>query len=95
MILVSILGFDLVDLLIAIGIGALAGWLASFIMNTRGGLLKNIIVGIIGGFVGRLILQFLGKTIGVSVDKGNIIGTVLVSVVGACLFIWLVKKIVK
>ena len=95
MILVSILGFDLVDLLIAIGIGALAGWLASFIMNTKGGLLKNIIVGVIGGFVGRLVLQFLGKTIGVHVDNGNPLGTILVSVIGACLFIWLVKKLVK
>ena len=34
-------------------VGALAGWLASKIMDNQGGLIRNIILGIVGGIVGR------------------------------------------
>ncbi len=80
---------NLTDLLITLGIGAVAGWLASFIMNTKGGLLRNIIVGIIGGFVGRFVLGLFG------IGASNILGTILVSLAGACIFVWIVRKILK
>ena len=86
---------NITDLLITLGIGAVAGWGASFIMNSKGGLIRNIIVGIIGGFVGRLVLQLVGGPLGIKVSETNIIGTILVSMAGACIFVWLVKKLIR
>ena len=43
-------------------IGALVGWLAGKIMHSRGGLLKNILVGLVGGALGG----WLGSLIGVN-----------------------------
>ena len=43
------LGQPGVGLLMAIVIGALAGWLAERFMNSNMGLLGNIVLGIIGG----------------------------------------------
>lgn len=40
---------DIIDLLIFLAVGALAGWLAGVIMKGRGfGLIGNIVVGIVG-----------------------------------------------
>ena len=62
-------------------IGAIAGWLAGKIMDSEGGLLRNIILGVFGGGVGSSLLG----TIGI---QGNVtIGNILVSVVGACVLI--------
>ena len=47
----------IVDILIAVAIGAVAGYLASLIMGTKGGLLRNIILGIIGGAVGKTVFN--------------------------------------
>jgi len=58
-------------------------------MKSEGSLLRNIILGIIGGFVGELIFNLLGITF------SNYLGTILVSVVGACLVIFVVKLITK
>ena len=41
-------------------IGALAGWIASNIMNVSGGLLQNIVIGIIGSFVGSFVFNAIG-----------------------------------
>ncbi|NLY37628.1 MAG: GlsB/YeaQ/YmgE family stress response membrane protein [Tissierellia bacterium] len=45
-------------------IGALAGWLASKMMNTDQsmGALANIVVGIIGGVLGGFIMGFFNKS---------------------------------
>ena len=40
---------SLYDILVTIVIGAVSGWLAGFIMNSKGSLIRNIILGIIGG----------------------------------------------
>jgi len=58
-------------------------------MKSEKNLLRNIILGIIGGFVGELIFNLLGITF------SNYLGTILVSVVGACLVIFVVKLITK
>ena len=79
----------LVDLLIAIVLGAVSGWLASLIMKTKGGLLKNIILGVIGGFVGGFIFKLVGLSF------NGYLGTIIVSVVGACLVIVVVNKLFK
>lgn len=72
---------DLVNVLISVAIGAVAGFLASRIMGSKGGLLRNIIMGIIGGIVGSFILGLVG------ISGSGYIGTIVVSVIGACLVI--------
>jgi len=44
----------------AIIMGAIVGWIAGKLMNTEGGLLRNIIVGIIGSFVGSFVFGLVG-----------------------------------
>ena len=67
---------------LAIIIGALAGWLAEKIMHSNQGLLMNIVLGIVGAVVGNLILMLIfGATM------GGIVGQLIVAIVGACLLI--------
>ncbi|MDL2252611.1 GlsB/YeaQ/YmgE family stress response membrane protein [Ruminococcaceae bacterium OttesenSCG-928-I18] len=74
-------------------VGALAGWLASKIMNTdkQMGCLTNIIVGIIGAFVGGLIVGLLGGT-GVT---GFNLWSIFVALLGSVILLWIVKKVSK
>ena len=79
----------LINLLISVVLGAISGWLASTIMKSKGSLIRDIILGIIGGFVGDLIFELLG------ISFSGYLGTILVSVVGACLVIFIVNKVFK
>jgi len=79
----------MINIIISIILGAISGWLASIIMNTKNGLLRNIILGIIGGFLGSFIFDKLG------IAFAGYLGTILVSVVGACIIILIVDKILK
>ena len=76
------------NLIITILIGALSGWIAGKIMNVRGGFWFSAILGIVGSFIG----YFLAGLIGITAHKVSI-GGVLLSVAGACILIWLVRKI--
>lgn len=38
-------------LIIGLLIGGIAGWLAGKVMNSEGGMMRNIILGIVGGIV--------------------------------------------
>ena len=67
--------------------GALVGWIAGHLMGTKGGLLRNIVVGVIGSFVGSFVCAFLGFY------AYGFIPTLVVNVVGACLFIWLGRRL--
>ena len=71
--------------------GGLVGWIASMIMKTdsQQGLLLNIVVGIIGAIVGGWIMTSLG-TAGVS---GFNLYSFGVAIIGAVLFIGLIKLI--
>jgi len=67
-------------------IGAIAGWIAGKVMETRNGLLLNIGLGVAGALVGNGILTFVtGATL------GGLIGQLIVGVAGACLLIWLYR----
>lgn len=79
----------MIQILISIAIGAVAGWLASLIMRTKGGLIRNIIVGVIGGFVGNWLLGLLGFSF------SGYLATIGVSVLGACVLIFIVNLIFK
>lgn len=69
--------------------GALVGWIAGKLMNAEGGLLRNIVVGIVGSFVGSFVFALLGFY------AFGFFANLLVSVVGACLFIWLGRKLFR
>jgi len=66
--------------------GALIGWLGSLIMKSKSGLLRNIIVGIVGSSLGGWIAGLLGI-------HSTGLGGILVSVAGACLLIWIARKL--
>ncbi len=67
--------------------GALVGWIAGKLMDMEGSLPRNIVVGVVGSVVGNLVFGLLGfYTYGV-------IANLLVSIVGACLFIWVGRKL--
>ncbi|MCC7503352.1 MAG: GlsB/YeaQ/YmgE family stress response membrane protein [Flavobacteriales bacterium] len=78
------------DLIWSILIGALAGWLAGQVMKGEGyGALKNILLGMVGGVVGGLVFGFLGIT------PTNLIGRLLMAVVGAVVLIALARALRK
>ena len=78
-------------ILLFILIGAAAGWLAGLIMKGGGfGLLGNIIVGIVGGFLGGWLTRILGFSSG-----GGFGWQILVSVLGACLLLFIISLFKK
>lgn len=79
----------LIKLIVELVLGGLSGCAASKIMGSESkNLLKNVLLGLGGGIVGG----FLGNLIGLG--DGWITGLIL-SIVGACLIIWLVRKFSK
>ncbi len=70
-------------------LGAIAGCIGSFLMNEKSGLLKNILLGIAGGFVGGFLFKLIGF------HATNLIASLIVSVVGACICIWGGRKLFK
>ncbi len=79
------------NLIISLVIGALAGWLASCIMKSKGSWLRNIILGLLGSVVGN----WLAGVLGISVNSAVSVGGILVSVAGACVLIFLGRLLFK
>lgn len=73
------------NLLLLIVLGGLAGWIASALMGSGGGLVWNIVMGIIGAFVGGLIMNALGQP-GVT---GFNLYSIVVAVIGAAIAIYI------
>lgn len=73
--------------------GALAGWIASKIMNTDAeqGAVANIVVGVIGAMIGGFVFSTVG---GESVTGFNIYSLV-VAVIGAVILLAIVKAFRK
>lgn len=70
-------------------IGALAGYAAGRIMGSETSAVRNISLGILGGFVGDLLFSLIG------LGATDLIGDILVSIVGACVCIWVGRKLFK
>ena len=66
---------------------AIVGCISGKNMNTESSLLRNIVVGIIGSFVGSFVFGLLGFY------AFGWVANLVVSVVGACIFIWLGRKL--
>jgi uncharacterized membrane protein YeaQ/YmgE (transglycosylase-associated protein family) len=58
-------------------------------MKEDSGIVKNLILGVIGGFVGGLLFSIFG------LSASSLIGSLLISVIGACICIWGGRKLLK
>ena len=76
--------FGLIGTLI---MGALVGWLAGMLMGEGGGLLRNIIIGVVGSAVGSTVFGLFGFY------AYGWFANLIVDVAGACLFIWVARKL--
>jgi uncharacterized membrane protein YeaQ/YmgE (transglycosylase-associated protein family) len=82
---------DLTALLIFLGIGLVAGWLASLILG-GGGLVRHLIVGVIGAFVGGWLLSLAGITLPV----GNVLlSQIITATIGAIVVILVARVIAR
>lgn len=73
-------------------VGALAGWVGSMIMKTDAqmGALANIVVGIIGAFIGGWVLGLFG----VQVVEGQLsIPSILSAILGAVILLGVLKML--
>ena len=78
----------LVDIIIFLVIGAVAGWLAGLIMKGGGfGLVGDIVVGIIGSVIGGWLFNLLG------IAAGGLIGEIIAAVVGAIILIAILRLV--
>lgn len=81
----------LVNIIVWVIVGGLAGWLASKIMNTdkEMGIGANVVVGIVGAIIGGFLMQFLFDT---NVDEFSL-GGFVVAVLGAVILLGLLKMV--
>ncbi len=71
------------DWIYFLGFGALAGWIANWIMGGKGlGLIGNVLVGIAGAIVGTKIFDFFGISV-----NGGFIGTLIKAVAGSAILL--------
>lgn len=77
-------------LILTLIIGGVIGWIASMIMKTdvQMGWVANVIAGIVGSWLGTLLLgTMLGP--GAPTASGISLFSILVSIIGACIAIYL------
>lgn len=78
----------LLNIIVWILLGGVAGWIASMIMgrNARMGMLGNIVVGILGAIIGGAVMNFIG----LAGTTGFNLWSLLVAVVGAVILLAIV-----
>lgn len=81
----------IVNVILWIILGALAGWIASLIVKTnrQQGFLLDILVGIVGAFLGGIIFRLFGAQ-GVT---GFNLYSIVVAIIGAVVLLWIVKAV--
>jgi uncharacterized membrane protein YeaQ/YmgE (transglycosylase-associated protein family) len=72
-----------------IALGAVVGWLTSYLTKTETGFLGNIILGILGALIGGLIMNAFGRN-GVT---GFDLYSIIVSVLGAVILVYIGRSI--
>ncbi|MEO5949489.1 MAG: GlsB/YeaQ/YmgE family stress response membrane protein [Candidatus Saccharimonas sp.] len=79
----------LLDIVLWILFGALAGWVASMVMKTDAqmGGMANVVVGIVGAFIGGFLVRTLTGT---AVEGFNLM-SLLVAILGAIILLAIVK----
>jgi len=82
---------DIVGIIVALLIGAIAGWLAGVIVEGGGfGLLINMLLGIVGAFLAALLFPRLG--LGLTLG-GGVVGAIVASTLGAVVLLLIVNLI--
>lgn len=83
----------IMDLLLWVFLGGLAGYLASVIMRTNReqGLVMDIVLGIVGGFLGGLLMNLLGQP---GVNGFNLY-SLFVALLGAVALIWIGRMVYR
>jgi uncharacterized membrane protein YeaQ/YmgE (transglycosylase-associated protein family) len=85
----------MMNLILWLVAGALVGWLAGIVMNDRGGVVTNIVIGVIGAMIGGFLLG--GPTINNSVFnpaaplRGINLSALIVSFIGAVVLLAVVN----
>ena len=79
----------MLDFILWIILGALAGWIASMIMRTDAdmGALANIVVGIVGAFIGGFVVRMLTG----AAPEGFSLPGLLTAILGAVILLAIVK----
>jgi uncharacterized membrane protein YeaQ/YmgE (transglycosylase-associated protein family) len=80
------------SILIACGIGIIAGWLASLVMRGAGsGLLREMIIGVLGGVIGHWLIPKMGITL----PGGPYVTAILTAFIGAVVLLLGIRLIGK
>ena len=79
----------IINIILWIIFGALAGWIASMIMGTnrQQGAIANIVIGIVGAVIGGWLVSALTDS---DVDGFNL-GSLIVAIIGAVILIAILK----
>ena len=80
----------LVNIIVWIIIGGVAGWLAGIVMKSRSGLIGNIVIGIIGAFIGGFVLNLLNVDADVS---GLNIPSLITAFIGAVILLGVMRMV--
>lgn len=81
---------SIVNLVIFLGIGLLAGWVASQLIKGRSlGILWNLIIGVIGSYLGYFLAGILG------LGSGNLFGQIAIAIGGSLVLLILIGFIKK
>ena len=79
------------SILIACGIGIVAGWLASLVMKGgSSGLISNLVIGVIGGFIGAWLIPKTGLVLG-----GGYVGAIANAFIGAVVLLFAIRLLSK
>lgn len=70
-------------------VGGIIGWLAGKLMNSKGGILHNIILGIVGSGVGNWLAGAVGLV------ARNSLGSFLIGLGGACVVLLICRILFK
>jgi uncharacterized membrane protein YeaQ/YmgE (transglycosylase-associated protein family) len=72
---------------VQVGIGAVAGWLASWVLGGSG-LLQYVITGLVGSFVGGTLLNRLGIELGI---RSPLMSQIVTGAIGAVVVVLLAR----
>lgn len=80
----------MLHLVLSIVFGMIAGYIAANLMGMdSSNWLKNCGLGLAGGIVGDVVAGLIG------LHASNLIGSTIISVIGACIAVWVYRKFVK
>ena len=77
------------SLLVFLGVGLVAGFLASFVVG-GGGLIRYLITGVIGAFVGGFLFSALGLHLGIS---NALVAQIVQATIGAIIVVFAARLV--